>query len=223
MKRKALIDQESPSNVGAFPTSPLKKIRCGDMSNQALSWSTHPNGKRPIEQASPTNIGTSPTSPLKKKRRMRLIVDLYNTVEAPCDATSLKSQKDLKLVSSSSGLHTKKKKRPSYCIEKKNIPIPCRSNGSARTSIDGCQWLNLSQISTKVEKDSVRGVNAAMQVKKMTLGEWSFTKQSLSIDARASRVKVRSMLARTECSEFTNSIQIKVTIFLNAQKNISVA
>jgi hypothetical protein len=214
MKRKALIDQESPSSVGAFLTSPLKKIRCGNMSNQVLSGSNHRNGKRPIDPASPTNIGTSPTSPLKKKRRMRLIVDLLNTV-APCDATNSKSHKDLKLVSSSDGLHTKEKHQ-SYYRERKNIPIPCRSNGSARTSIVGWQWLNWSQIASRAEKYIVRGGDAAMQVKKTTLRECSFTKQSKS-SARASRLKVRSMLAGTKCPHFTNSIQIKVTIFfLNA-------
>lgn len=189
MKQKTLIDHESPSNVGASLTSPFKKIRCGEMSNQALSGSNQPNGKRPIDQTSPTNIGTSPTSPLKKKRRMRLIVDLLNTVE-PCDAANLKSQKDLKLVSSSDGLCTKKEKRLSYYREMKKFPIPCRSNGSARTSIDGWQWLQWSRNASRAKKDRVRGGNAAMQVEKSTLRDLSFTKHSLDIDARASRLKL---------------------------------
>ncbi|CAM0910739.1 unnamed protein product [Alopecurus aequalis] len=211
MKRKARIDQESPTSVGAFSTSPSKKRSCGDMSNQALSGPNHPNGKRPIDQALPTDVGTSPTGPLKKKRRTRLIVDLLNTVEAPCDAANLKSQKYLKLVSSSDGLCTEKEKRPNYYREKKKIPIPCRSNGSARTSIDGGQWLKWSKNATRVEKDSVRG-NAAMQVEKPSLRERCFTKQSSRIDARTSRAKVQSLLVRAACPQLANSIQMKARI-----------
>ena len=221
MKRKARIDQESPTNAVAFTTSPSKKRRCGDMSIQALSGADHPNGKRLINQASPTHVGTSPTGPVKKKRRTKLIADLLNTV-APCDAANLKIQKDLKLVSSSDGLCTAKEKRRSYYREKKKIPIPCRSNGSARTSIDGWQWLKWSQNATKVEKDSVRGGNAAMQVVKDTLREWSFTKQCPHVVARASRAKVRNLLARAACPQFANSIQMKVTKSVECAQNFSL-
>lgn len=92
-----------------------------------------PNGKRPSDHGSKTNVNTFPTSPLKKKGRTKLIVDLLNTAEATCRATTSKSQRDFK---------------------EEKFPIPCRSNKSARTSIDGWQWRNWSRNATIAEKDS---------------------------------------------------------------------
>jgi hypothetical protein len=104
MKWKALIYPVSPSNLSATLACLLKKIRHGNMSNQELSGTNHPNCKSPIDQVSPTNIGTHATSPLKKQKMHAADCASAQHTVAPCDATNLKSRKDLKLVSSNNRL-----------------------------------------------------------------------------------------------------------------------
>ncbi|XP_024316458.1 histone-lysine N-methyltransferase set1-like [Brachypodium distachyon] len=175
-KQRNLIDQESPTNADAFPTSPLKRRKFGDMSSQAPSEPNHPKGKHPIDQASPSNADTLPKRPLKNEKRTRLNMDLINT---------------------------KKEKRMSYDRKKKMFLTSCRSNGSARTSIDGLQWRESSRKATQEEKDRVRGWKATKQSLSI------ITKRNLEVEARASRARVRNMLARFECPQLVNYIQMK--------------
>ncbi|KAF7109349.1 LOW QUALITY PROTEIN: hypothetical protein CFC21_109631 [Triticum aestivum] len=186
--------------VEHFSSSGIRESRQYNIKRKPLIC---PNGKRPSDYASKTNFDTSPTSPLKKKGRTKLIVDLLNTAEAPCRATTSKSRRDFK------------EKCLTYRTKKENFPIACRSNKSARTSIDGWQWRNWSRNATIAEKDGVRGWNDTkkiLRVEKASPKEWSIRNHSPCTDARASRAKVRNMLMSDIPPELANYIQMKARI-----------
>lgn len=95
---------------------------------------------------------------------------------------------------------------------KPKIACPCpRSDGCARTSIDGWEWLRWSRNAFPADRARARGANF---VHTQYLGSEFNSSQSSNVkghSARTNRVKLRNLLAAAEGAELLKSTQLKVT------------
>ncbi|KAJ0987161.1 hypothetical protein J5N97_005517 [Dioscorea zingiberensis] len=143
-----------------------------------------------------TNIYKSKGARLKRKTQIAHQTPIPSKVLKVTGMNSVKKTKSKNLISG-------KAKTP-----KLSVPCP-KSNGCARSSIDGWEWHKWSRNALPSEKARVRGIRVAQM---HVMGPDSGAPQSSNakgLSARTNRVKLRNLLAAAEGAELLKVNQLK--------------